>query len=92
MDFTNIIIRPLVSEKSTHQHETRNIHAFQVHPDANKPTIKQAVEKLYNVKVKHVRTLNRKGKTRRGRKGTTVGSDWKRAIVVLAPDNKIELY
>ena len=65
MDNINVIIKPLVTEKSTHQQTTRNAYAFQVHPGANKHQIKQAVEKLYNVKVIDVRTMNRKGKPRR---------------------------
>ncbi len=92
MDYVNIIIKPLVTEKSTHQQQTRNAYAFQVHAGANKPQIKQAVEKLYNVKVADVRTLTRKGKPRRTRTGMSKTSDWKRAIVVLAEDSRIELF
>ena len=92
MDLTNVIIKPLVTEKSSHQSQTRNAYAFRVHADANKPMIKQAVEKLYNVKVADVRTLNRKGKPRRTRTGMTTKSDWKRAIVVLDEGSRIELY
>ncbi|CAN5635226.1 50S ribosomal protein L23 [soil metagenome] len=92
MDLTNVIIKPLVTEKSAHQNTTRNAYAFQVHVNANKPLIKQAVEKLYNVKVADVRTLTRKGKPRRTRTGTTKSSDWKRAIVVLDEGSRIELY
>ncbi|HEX3356017.1 MAG TPA: 50S ribosomal protein L23 [Tepidisphaeraceae bacterium] len=92
MDNVNIIIKPLVTEKSTHQQTTRNAYAFQVHADANKPQIKQAVEKLYEVKVKEVRTLVRKGKPRRTRSGTTKRTDWKRAIVVLEENSRIELF
>ena len=65
MDNTNVIIKPLITEKSTHQQNTRNAYAFQVHADANKQQIKQAVEKMYDVKVVDVRTMNRKGKPRR---------------------------
>ncbi len=92
MDKTNIIIKPLITEKSTHQQATRNAYAFQVHRDANKPEIKKAVEGLYNVKVVEVRTMNRKGKPRRSRHKMTKTSDWKRAIVVLAEDSRIELF
>lgn len=92
MDLYNVIIKPLVTEKSTHQQQTRNSYAFQVHHDANKPLIKAAVEKIYNVKVKDVRTLNRKGKPRRTRTGHTQTSGWKRAVVVLEENSKIELF
>ena len=92
MDNVNIIIKPLVTEKSTHQQTTRNAYAFQVHPDANKPEIKKAVEKLYEVKVVEVRTQTRKGKPRRTRSGYAKQSNWKRAIVVLEENSRIELF
>jgi len=92
MDNTNVIIKPLVTEKSTHQQQTRNAYAFQVHRDANKPQIKKAVEALYNVSVVEVRTMTRKGKPRRTKFKMTHGSDWKRAVVVLAEDSKIDLF
>jgi large subunit ribosomal protein L23 len=92
MDHTNVIIKPLITEKSTHQQNTRNTYAFMVQDGANKPAIKQAVEKLYSVKVKDVRTLTRKGKPRRNRFKVTQTSSWKRAIVVLHEDSKIELF
>jgi large subunit ribosomal protein L23 len=92
MNSTQVIIRPLVTEKSTHQQTTRSAYAFQVHRDANKPQIKQAVEELYNVKVSTVRTMNRKGKPRRSKTKMTKTSDWKRAIVVLEGDARIDLF
>jgi len=63
MDNTNVIIKPLITEKSTHLQNTRNTFVFEVNQDANKHQIKQAVEKLYSVKVADVRTMNRRGKT-----------------------------
>jgi hypothetical protein len=51
MDNINVIIKPLITEKSTYLQQTRNAYAFKVHRDANKPQIKKAVEQLYNVKV-----------------------------------------
>ena len=92
MDATQLIIRPLVTEKGTQQSEALNTYAFRVHPRANKTTIKAAIEKLYNVKVADVRTLNRKGKARRTKVGYTTTGDWKRAIVKLEGDSKIELF
>lgn len=91
-DIYNVIIRPLVTEKGTHQSEKLNAYAFHVNPDANKAQIKQAVEKIYNVKVKDVRTATRKGKSRRvgWRYGTT--SHWKKAVVVLHGDYRIDLF
>ena len=92
MDNTNVIIKPLVTEKSTHQQTTRNAYAFQVHPGANKQQIKQAVEKIYEVKVKDVRTMTRKGKPRRAKFRMTTTPDWKRAVVVLEENSRIELF
>ena len=92
MDNTNVIIKPLVTEKTTHQQTTRNAYSFQVHQHANKRQIKDAVEKIYEVKVKDVRTLVRKGKPRRTRTGYASTSNWKRAIVVLDENSRIELF
>ena len=91
-DIYGVIIRPLVTEKGTHHAQTRNAYAFEVSAEANKAQVKQAVEKIYQVKVKLVRTANRKGKPRRtGLKyGTT--SHWKKAVVVLHPDYHIDLF
>ena len=91
-DIYNVIVRPLVTEKGTFQSEAMNAYAFQVNPQANKAQIKQAIEKIYDVKVLEVRTANRKGKPRRYRykRGTT--SKWKKAVVVLHPDNHIDLF
>ena len=92
MDNTNVIIRPLVTEKSTRQQELGNVYAFQVHQHANKQQIKQAVEKIYSVKVTDVRTLTRKGKPRRTKYGMTHTAHWKRALVVLDENSRIELF
>ena len=92
MDDINVIIKPLVTEKSTHRQNTRNEYAFQVNQSANKPQIKRAVEKLYDVKVTDVRTMNRKGKPRRSKFKMTTTSGFKRAIVVLEENSRIELF
>ena len=92
MDHTNVIIRPLVTEKSTHQQATRNAYSFQVNPKANKQQIREAVEKIYSVKVSEVRTLNRKGKPRRTRYRMTTTGAWKRAVVVLDENSRIDLF
>ena len=76
MDSTNVIIKPLITEKSTHQQNTRNAYTFQVHHQANKYQIKSAVESLYEVKVADVRTITRKGKPPSNSKtGTTNASE-----------------
>jgi large subunit ribosomal protein L23 len=92
MESTSVIIKPLVTEKSTHQQTTRNAYAFQVDPDANKQQIKKAVEDIYNVRVIEVRTMNRRGKPRRARFRMTRTSDWKRAVVVLDENSRIDLF
>lgn len=92
MDNYNIIIRPLVTEQGTHLANTKGAYSFEVHKNANKVQIKDAVEKIYNVKVRKVRTANHKGKVRR--KGRTFGvtSSWKKAVVFLKPDFHIDLF
>jgi large subunit ribosomal protein L23 len=92
MDNTNVIIKPLITEKSTHQQNTRNTYAFEVHQGANKQQIKKAVEELYSVKVTDVRTMNRRGKPRRTKYKMTTTSAWKRAVVVLEENSRIELF
>ena len=92
MDDINIIIKPLVTEKSTHQQTTRNSYAFQVNTGANKHQIKEAIERQYKVKVLDVRTMNRKGKPRRARYKMSTTSDWKKAVVVLDANSRIELF
>ncbi len=92
MEYTHVIVKPLVTEKSTHLQGTRNTYAFRVHADANKQQIKDAVEKIYSVKVVNVRTMNRKGKPRRTKVGHTTKSDWKKALVKLAEESRIELF
>ena len=92
MDDYNIIIRPLVTEQGMHFANIKGAYSFEVNKKANKTQIKNAVEKIYNVKVQKVRTANRKGKYRR--KGRTYGltSSWKKAVVILAPDYHIDLF
>jgi large subunit ribosomal protein L23 len=92
MDIYQVIVRPLITEKCTHQSQTLNAYPFHVHAGANKTQIKQAVEKIYNVKVREVRTANRKGKPRR--RGYTMGTTahWKKAVVVLDPEDHIDLF
>ena len=92
MDANSIIIKPLVTEKSTHQQATRNSYAFQVNVKANKHDIKHAIEQQYSVKVADVRTMNRKGKPRRSRYKMATTSAWKKAIVVLDENSRIELF
>jgi large subunit ribosomal protein L23 len=89
----DVIIRPVVSEKSYNLIED-NVYTFIVHPTATKPEIHDAVETIFGVDVVKVNTLNRKGKTRRNRRSFTFGkkADTKRALVTVAPGQKIDLF
>jgi large subunit ribosomal protein L23 len=87
-----ILLRPLVTEKGTHQSTRYNAYAFQVNPTANKVQIKSAVEELFNVRVEAVRTMNRKGKQRRFRQEMGHLPSWKKAIVTLHQEDKIEFF
>ena len=89
---TEIIIKPLITEKSNDQKELNNQIAFVVDRRANKVDIGRAVEQAFNVKVNKVRTMNMSGKKKR--LGRTFGkrSDWKKAIVTLAPGDHIEFF
>jgi large subunit ribosomal protein L23 len=92
-DPRDVIIEPIVSEKSYALSET-GAYTFRVHASASKPEIHDAVEKIFNVKVEKVNTLNRKGKRKRNRRTGVLGSrpDTKRAIVTLAEGQTIDLY
>lgn len=87
-----VVLRPLVTEKGTHQSTRYNAYAFQVNPLATKTQIKSAVEELFNVRVEAVRTLNRKGKQRRFRQEMGSLPSWKKAVVTLHVDDKIEFF
>lgn len=87
-----IVLRPLVSEKGIHKATRNNRYAFEVHPIATKTEIKQAIEELFNVKVVAVATQNRSGKARRSRFGMGVTKSWKKAIVKLGADHKIDFF
>jgi large subunit ribosomal protein L23 len=87
----DILLRPVVSEKSYGLLDEGK-YTFVVAPDANKTQIKQAVEEVFRVKVTGVNTLNRQGKRRRTRFGWGKRVDTKRAIVSLAPGQRIDIF
>ena len=87
-----VILKPLVTEKGTHVSERYNAYAFKVHNQATKPQIREAVETMFEVRVLGVRTQTRKGKLRRHKQRAGYASDWKRAIVTLHEDDKINLF
>lgn len=92
MDKYQIVIKPLVTEQGAHQATTFGAYPFAVHPKANKTEIKQAIEKIYNVKVTDVRTANRKGKPRRRGRVQGHTAHWKKAVIVLHKDDHIDLF
>ena len=90
-DPRNVLVKPLMTEKSMQRKEELNAITFQVSVDANKVEIRQAVEKVFNVKVATVRTASHEGKWKRMGKFEGRRPNWKKAIVTLAPGHKIEL-
>jgi large subunit ribosomal protein L23 len=86
----DVIVAPVITEKSTMASEANQV-VFRVAPGATKPEIKQAVEALFNVKVKAVNTVTRKGKTRRFRGFSGRQSDSKRAVVTLVEGHSIDV-
>ncbi len=91
MDHTQVIIRPVVSEKS-YVLSANDRYTFRVHPDAHKTQIRQAVEALFDVKVVEVRTMSVKSKPKR--RGYTSGRtrQWKKAIVQVRPGDSIPIF
>ena len=87
-----VILRPLITEKATQLSERHNAYTFEVNPLATKTEIKNAVEALFDVKVVDVRTQNRRGKARRYRLKVGRMRNWKKAIVALSADHRIDFY
>ena len=87
----DVILAPVVSEKS-YSLIDNNAYTFMVHPEANKTEIRQAVEEIFDVVVVDVRTMKLRPKPKR--RGWTVGKtrSWKKAVVELAPGDRIELF
>jgi large subunit ribosomal protein L23 len=92
MNVYDVIRRPLITEKGHTKRETERTLCFEVHPDANKIQIKQAVETVFRVRVAEVRTSNLAGKLRRRGRFSGYGSDWKKAYVRLAKGQKVPEY
>lgn len=87
-----IILRPLITEKSTLQKEQQNQIAFEVARDANKIEIRQAVESAFKVKVLQVRTVNMDGKKKRVGRSFGRRPHWKKAVVTLAPGDRVDFF
>ena len=87
-----VIIRPLVTEKGVHRAARNNQYAFEIHPQATKTDVRRAVEELFEVTVDKIMTQNRRGKTRRYRYRYGVTSSWKKAVVKLSPEHRIDFF
>lgn len=87
-----VLLRPLVTEKGMHRATRNNQYAFEVNPLATKLDIRKAVEALFNVKVIKVRTQNRKGSPRRYRFRWGRTKNWKKAIITLDPEHRIDFF
>ncbi len=92
MDIYQVIKEPHITEKANFQKEGFNQISFKVHKQANKIEIKEAVETLLKAKVLEVRTINMRGKSRRMGRNAGKKPDWKKAIVRLAPGERIEIF
>ena len=86
------IVRPIVTEMTNAAYQERGEYHFEVHPDASKAAIRQAVEQLFGVKVTGVWTSNRRGKDRRVGKTTGRRPNWKKAIVKLREGDAIPIF
>jgi large subunit ribosomal protein L23 len=92
LDPHHVVLRPLVTEKGMHRAERFNQYAFEVSPLADKHLVRWAVEELFDVKVVKVRTQNRKGKSRRYRFRYGRTKNWKKAMVTLHEDSRINFF
>lgn len=92
MNTHEILRRPIITEKSTKMQERQNAYPFEVAIQATKPEIKKAVEDAFAVRVIDVNTMIMKGKPRRVRVHVGYTSMWKKAIVTLHPDDRIDLF
>jgi large subunit ribosomal protein L23 len=92
LDAYQVVLRPLITEKATHISERHNAYTFEVNPLASKTEIKAAIEELFDVKVAAVRTQNRRGKARRYRLKVGRMRNWKKAIVALHSEYRIDFY
>jgi large subunit ribosomal protein L23 len=92
LDSHQILFRPLVTEKGMQQSNELNQYAFEINPLATKCDVRRAVEELFEVKVVRVATQNRKGKPRRHRYRQGKTKSWKKAIVTLDGEHRIDFF
>ncbi len=91
MQLYNVLVRPLITEKNTIL-QALNKYAFEIAKEANKPQVKQAVEKTFKVKVTTVNVSTVPGKTKRVGRRLVQTRSWKKAIVTLKAGDKIEIF
>jgi large subunit ribosomal protein L23 len=91
MHLYEVLRRPLITEKSTDL-QTQNKYAFEIAKEANKPMVKQAIEKAFRVRVTGVNVITVPGKTRRVGRQQILTRSWKKAIVTLQAGDKIEFF
>jgi len=91
MNFTEVLISPILSEKSVAMKDTQNSYCFIVNPKANKTDIKKAVETVFKVKVTAVRTITVSGKLHRVGRYEGYRGDWKKAMVTVQEGQKIDV-
>jgi large subunit ribosomal protein L23 len=87
-----VVLRPLVTEKGMHRSTRNNQYAFEVHLQATKDDVRRAIEELFNVKVDKVRTQNRRGKPRKHRFKSGQTKAWKKAVVTLDKEHRIDFF
>ena len=92
MNEYDIVVRPIITEKSTLLKDAGNQYIFEVQRDANKIEIKKAVEKLFKVRVVSVHVANMEGKKKRLGRFEGKKPDWKKAVVKLSPKDKITIF
>ena len=91
LDSEQIVKRPLITEKAMAKVQDANTYCFEVHPEATKLQIKRAIEELFSVKVLDVRTLTNRGKMTKVRFHYSKKPDWRKAIVKLDENSRIDL-
>ena len=87
-----VILRPIVTEKGFHNSSARNTYTFEVNKLTSKADIKKAIEELFDVKVVAVTTQNRKGKERRTRRILGTTKSWKKAMITLDSEYRIDIF
>ena len=92
LHITQVLVRPLITEKNNLARELRNEVVFEIHPDANKVQVRQAVKQLFGVDVTDVRTIAKTGKIRRVGNRAGYRADTKKAVVRIADGQNIDFF